>query len=213
MGAGRPVCRGTAADGAQLLGACPALPPVRLLCKARRRLLGPQGRVGRGGLGEAAGVAGEGEEEGGHHLLLGAGRRDEAVARTGDPPGASMPGELLCTGTLLCGPYGSDDSPYRRPCVCVPVRSAACLQCQSLAAHLLVPAEIVRRPGDAENTLRLLLHQLRLLRVPPAVAAEKDLVVAAGKVHLELLEQYRRLYLKARALSLAQVGIQPGAVA
>lgn len=30
--------------------------------------------------------------------------------------------------------------------------------------------------------------------------------MAAGKVHLELLEQYRRLYLKARALSLAQVG-------
>lgn len=29
--------------------------------------------------------------------------------------------------------------------------------------------------------------------------------MAAGKVHLELLEQYRRLYLKARALSLAQV--------
>jgi hypothetical protein len=29
--------------------------------------------------------------------------------------------------------------------------------------------------------------------------------MAAGKVHLELLEQYRRLYLKARAVSLAQV--------
>lgn len=28
----------------------------------------------------------------------------------------------------------------------------------------------------------------------------------AGKAHLELLDQHRRLYLKARALSLAQVG-------
>ena len=114
----------------------------------------------------------------------------------------------------------------------------------------------MRRPGDAENTLRLLLHQLRLLKVPDAVsgerafrllfwqpqrpalqvrpcacvplcrhqcmasqrptnapapllcsaAAEKDLLVAAGKAHLELMEQGRRLYLKARALSLAQVG-------
>lgn len=30
--------------------------------------------------------------------------------------------------------------------------------------------------------------------------------MTAGKAHLELMEQYRRLYLKARALSLAQVG-------
>ena len=48
-------------------------------------------RVGRGGLGEAAaeqlggsiGDAGGEDEEGGHHLLLGAGRRDDAVAKTG----------------------------------------------------------------------------------------------------------------------------------
>jgi hypothetical protein len=39
-------------------------------------------------------------------------------------------------------------------------------------------------------------------------AAQKEVVMAAGKVHLELLEQYRRLYLKARALSLAQVCVQ-----
>lgn len=37
-------------------------------------------------------------------------------------------------------------------------------------------------------------------------AAEKELLLAAGKAHLELMEQGRRLYLKARALSLAQVG-------
>ncbi len=107
----------------------------------------------------------------------------------------------------------------------------------------------MRRPGDAENALRLLLHQLRLLRVPQDAAgkwawwhcsitlgrtrchasggsdsdkrvsrqltcsvfsswpaAEKELLLAAGKAHLELMEQGRRLYLKARALSLAQVG-------
>ncbi len=49
-------------------------------------------RVGRGGLGEAAadagllpGVGGGGlgeDEEGGQHLLLGAGRREDAVAAT-----------------------------------------------------------------------------------------------------------------------------------
>lgn len=55
-----------------------------------------QGRVGRGGLGEAAGV--DGEEEGGHHLLLGAGRRDEAVAKTGAGP--AWHGRLPC-GTCL----------------------------------------------------------------------------------------------------------------
>lgn len=46
------------------------------------------------------------------------------------------------------------------------------------------------------------------LAKPPAhgpAAAEKELVVAAGKAHLEVLEQHRRLYLRARALSLAQV--------
>lgn len=32
--------------------------------------------------------------------------------------------------------------------------------------------EIVRRPGDAENALRLLHHQLRLLRVPEAAAGK-----------------------------------------
>ena len=36
--------------------------------------------------------------------------------------------------------------------------------------------------------------------------------MAAGKVHLELLELYRRLYLKARALSLAQVCLMRHAV-
>ena len=126
----------------------------------------------------------------------------------------------------------------------------------------------MRRPGDAENTLRLLLHLLRLLRVPAAVvgeprplpvqwclmpsvcclwlgpcswlaapmralnllcfntalplppstlrAAEREVLLAAGKAHLEQLEQQRRLYLKARALSLAQArctGARPDSLA
>lgn len=46
-------------------------------------------------------------------------------------------------------------------------------------------AEIVRRPGDAENTLRLLLHQLRLLKVPQDVAGESCLgCVGWGRVGL-----------------------------
>ena len=61
----------------------------------------------------------------------------------------------------------------------------------------------MRRPGDAENTLRMLLHQLRLLAGVPA--AEKEIVMLAGKAHLEELEQGRRLYIRARALSVAQV--------
>jgi hypothetical protein len=63
----------------------------------------------------------------------------------------------------------------------------------------------VRRPGAAESVLHLLLHQLRQLRVPQEAAGEKELLVAAGKAHMELLDVYRRLYIKARALSLAQV--------
>jgi hypothetical protein len=67
-------------------------------------------------------------------------------------------------------------------------------------------AEIVRRPGDVENVLRLLLNQLRQVKVPSGKAeAEKELVMTAGKAHLDLLEQYRRLYLKSRALGSAQV--------
>lgn len=81
-----------------------------------------------------------------------------------------------------------------------------------LACHLSqcpagLPAEIVRRPGDVENVLRLLLNQLRQVKVPAGKAeAEKELVMTAGKAHLDLLEQYRRLYLKSRALGSAQVG-------
>ena len=45
------------------------------------------------------------------------------------------------------------------------LRHAACLR-----SH--INAEIVRKPGDAENTLRLLLHQLRLLRVPAEAAGK-----------------------------------------
>ncbi|KAL4857890.1 E3 ubiquitin-protein ligase [Chlorella vulgaris] len=66
-------------------------------------------------------------------------------------------------------------------------------------------AQIVRRPGDVENVLRLLLNQLRQVKVPSGKAeAEKELVMTAGKAHLDLLEQYRRLYLKSRALGSAQ---------
>lgn len=38
----------------------------------------------------------------------------------------------------------------------------------------------------------------------PAAAAQKELLAAAGKAQLEFLEQARRLYLKARAVTLAQ---------
>ena len=42
--------------------------------------------------------------------------------------------------------------------------------------------------------------------VPPAEAARKELLVQAGKASLELFAEGRRLYIKARALSLAQRG-------
>ena len=58
----------------------PILPGLRRLYQMHHAHPLLQGRVGRGGLGEAA--AG-GDEDGAHALLLGAGRRDEAVARTG----------------------------------------------------------------------------------------------------------------------------------
>ena len=50
-----------------------------------------------------------------------------------------------------------------------------------------------------------LINQKRTSRLLRLLVAEKELIQAAGKVHLELLEQQRRLYLKARAASLTQV--------
>ena len=73
--------------------------------------------------------------------------------------------------------------------------------------------EIVRHPGEAEVALRQLATQLRQLRAvggggaardPARLAAHKSLLLAAAKAQLELLEGGRRLYLKARALSIAQ---------
>lgn len=94
------------------------------------------------------------------------------------------------------------------PCdVCAavnPIQSSPACHQSLCPAGLL--AEIVRRPGDVENVLRLLLNQLRQVKVPSGKAeAEKELVMTAGKAHLDLLEQNRRLYLKSRALGSAQV--------
>lgn len=50
---------------------------------------------------------------------------------------------------------------------CCAIKNPALQSRLSLSA-----AEIVRRPGDAENALRLLHHQLRLLRVPEAAAGK-----------------------------------------
>lgn len=104
-------------------------------------------RVGVGGLGEAAagaGVGGGADEEEAGHLLLGAGRRGDAVAATSERRQRVVGGAWLAAGPAIPHAHGG-----------VPAAPSA---------------DIVRRPGDAENTLRMLLHQLRLLKVPAEVA-------------------------------------------
>lgn len=55
-----------------------------------------------------------------------------------------------------------------------------------------------------QNALCLALTHATLFFRVPAAAAQKELLAAAGKAQLEFLEQARRLYLKARAVTLAQ---------
>ncbi|GAB4820920.1 hypothetical protein N2152v2_007966 [Parachlorella kessleri] len=113
-------------------------------------------RVGRGGLGEAAGA---------HHSDGYEAHQEEAA--------------------LLLGPAAGQLGSRRDGAVAL--------------------TEIVRKPSEAENALRLLLHALRLLRLQdPQAAARKEVLAAAGKAQLDLLESARKLYLKARAVTLAQ---------
>ncbi|KAK9810177.1 hypothetical protein WJX72_006177 [[Myrmecia] bisecta] len=65
--------------------------------------------------------------------------------------------------------------------------------------------EVIRQPSEAEQVLRLLLGLLRSLKGLDAhAAAQRDAVLSAAKVGLEALEEQRRVFLRARALSLAQ---------
>lgn len=63
---------------------------------------------------------------------------------------------------------------------------------------------VVRHPSQVEQVLRMLMHQLRGVRVPPAVAAQRDVLLTAAKAHLELFEVFKREFLKGRALALEQ---------
>lgn len=49
-----------------------------------------------------------------------------------------------------------------------------------------------------------LLHSRPDILTTPPCAARKELLSAAGKAHMDLLEAARKLYLKARAVTLAQ---------
>jgi E3 ubiquitin-protein ligase SHPRH len=65
-------------------------------------------------------------------------------------------------------------------------------------------SEVVRHPSEAERALGLVLAALQQLRVPPGVAAQRGLVAAAARAHLEQMERARGVYLRARALALCQ---------
>ena len=65
-------------------------------------------------------------------------------------------------------------------------------------------SNVVRSPSQAEQVLRILAHQLRLLRVPAAAAAQRDLLATAAKAQLDTLEAWRREFLQARAAALEQ---------
>lgn len=54
-----------------------------------------------------------------------------------------------------------------------------------------------RQPSEAERALSLLLGQLRQVKLPPTAVPQREVVVAAGKAHLEQLEaQRKQLYIK-----------------
>ncbi|KAL3154030.1 hypothetical protein ABBQ32_013581 [Trebouxia sp. C0010 RCD-2024] len=66
-------------------------------------------------------------------------------------------------------------------------------------------AEIVRHPSETEQVLRILAAQLRSLKhLSPQTGAARDALVGQSKVHLEVLEAQRKLYLRSRSLSLGQ---------
>ncbi|KAL0055912.1 hypothetical protein WJX82_005648 [Trebouxia sp. C0006] len=66
-------------------------------------------------------------------------------------------------------------------------------------------AEIVRHPSESEQVLRILATHLRALKhLSAQAAAAREVLVAQSKAHLDLLEGQRKLFLRSRALSLAQ---------
>ncbi|KAL0019181.1 hypothetical protein WJX77_000293 [Trebouxia sp. C0004] len=66
-------------------------------------------------------------------------------------------------------------------------------------------AEIVRHPSETEQVLRILATHLRALKhLSAQAAAVREVLVAQSKAHLDLLEGQRKLFLRSRALSLAQ---------
>ncbi|CAL5225440.1 g8258 [Coccomyxa viridis] len=65
--------------------------------------------------------------------------------------------------------------------------------------------DIVRHPSEAEQILRMLPAHLRgLKQLRPSAARLRDGVLAASKVALERMEASRKVFLKGRALALAQ---------
>ncbi|CAK0735069.1 hypothetical protein CVIRNUC_000523 [Coccomyxa viridis] len=65
--------------------------------------------------------------------------------------------------------------------------------------------DIVRHPSEAEQVLRMLPGHLRgLKKLPPEAARVRDSVLAASKAALERMEACRKVFLRGRALALAQ---------
>ncbi|CAL8467045.1 g6581 [Coccomyxa elongata] len=65
--------------------------------------------------------------------------------------------------------------------------------------------DIVRQPSEAEQVLRMLPGQLRSLKhLPPRAVGQRNALLAVAKTALERLEAGRRVFLRGRALALAQ---------
>ncbi|EIE26712.1 hypothetical protein COCSUDRAFT_59229 [Coccomyxa subellipsoidea C-169] len=74
-----------------------------------------------------------------------------------------------------------------------------------MGRELVSTVEIVRHPSEAEQVLRMLPGQLRGLKhLPQRAAAQREALLAAAKAALDRLEAGRRVFLRGRALALAQ---------
>ena len=72
------------------------------------------------------------------------------------------------------------------------------------AGNTVSRSTVVHTASQLELALRGLSNQLRQLRVPAEDAPRRDLLVAAARAQLELLENDKKVFLKVRAVARGQ---------